>query len=124
MEQPTVRKTCTYQLDSTPAQAQALERALWRCRDRYHTAREQRRTWWGRGQGIGATSYRQQAERPDLKAACPGLAAGHAQVLQDVLLRVARTIQAFFRRVQAGETPGSPRLRGTWPLDELHLSPG
>jgi len=33
-------------------------------------------------------------------------------VLQDVLIRLDHAFQAFFRRVQAGETPGSPRFQG------------
>jgi putative transposase len=112
MDKRTARKTFTYKLAPTPAQAQALERIVWRCRDRYNTALERRRPWWGRGQGVGATSYQQKAELPDLKAVCPGYAAVHAQVVQDVLLRLDRTFQAFFRRVKAGETPGYPRFRG------------
>ncbi|HEV2461609.1 MAG TPA: transposase, partial [Ktedonobacterales bacterium] len=36
----------------------------------------------------------------------------HAPVLQDVLTRLERAFHAFFRRVQAGETPGSPRFHG------------
>lgn len=35
-----------------------------------------------------------------------------SQVLQDVLHRVDRAFQAFFRRVKAGETPGYPRFKG------------
>jgi putative transposase len=112
MEKQTVRKTFKYKLDPTPDQARALEVALWRCRDQYNTALEQRRTWWGRGQGIGASYYQQKAELPELKAACPELVAVNAQVLQDVMLRVERTFQAFFRRVKNGETPGYPRFRG------------
>jgi putative transposase len=49
---------------------------------------------------------------PDLKAAFPDYTEVHSQVLQDVLLRVERAYQAFFRRVQAGETPGYPRFQG------------
>ena len=33
-------------------------------------------------------------------------------MLQDVLLRLEHAFQAFFRRVQAGETPGYPRFQG------------
>src|SRR5262249_51532363 len=60
------------------------------------------------------TSSQQQAELPDLKAACPDDAEGNAQVLQDVLLRVDRTCYACFRRVKAAETPGSgyPHYQG------------
>jgi putative transposase len=49
---------------------------------------------------------------PDLKAACPEYAEINAQVLQDVLLRLERAFQAFFRRVQAREAPGYPRFQG------------
>jgi putative transposase len=36
----------------------------------------------------------------------------NAQVLHDVILRVDRAFQAFFQRVQNGETPGYPRFHG------------
>jgi putative transposase len=107
-----VHKTYKYKLKPTPAQAQALEAVLWRCRVLYNCVLEQRRTWWGRGQGTGASYYQQKAELPDLKAAFPEYAEVNAQVLQDVLLRVERAYQAFFRRVRDGETPGYPRFQG------------
>jgi putative transposase len=107
----TTHKTYKYKLTPTPAQAQALEAVLWRCRVLYNTALEQRRAWWGRGQGKGASYYQQKAELPVLKAAYPEYAEINAQVLQDVLLRVERAYQAFFRRVKAGEAPGYPRYR-------------
>jgi putative transposase len=106
------RKTYKYKLHPTPAQAQALEAVLWRCRMLYNTALEQRRVWWQRGQGISATYYQQKAELPDIKAAFPEYAAINGQVLQDVLLRVERAYHAFFRRLMAGETPGYPRFQG------------
>jgi putative transposase len=112
MEQQSIRKTYKYKLKPTPAQEQALETILYRCRTLYNTALEQRRTWWERGQGKRAACYQQQAELPDLKVALPEYADVHAQVLQDVLLRLDRAFQAFFRRVQAGETPGYPRFQG------------
>jgi putative transposase len=107
------RKSFKYKLNPTLAQAQTLESTLARCRSLYNCALEQRRTWWGRGQGIGATYYQQKAELPDLKAAFPEYAEVHSQVLQEVLLRLDRTYAAFFRRVAAGETQvGFPRLQG------------
>src|SRR5258708_11516207 len=112
MEQHSVRKTYQYRLMPTPAQAQALEVVLSRCRTLYNVALEQRKTWCGRGQGKSATYYQQKAELPDLKAACPEYAEVHSQVSPDVLLRVERTYQAFFRRVQSGEHPGYPRFQG------------
>jgi putative transposase len=112
MEQQSVRKTYTYKLLPTPAQERALETVLSRCRTLYNVALEQRRIWWGRGQGKSATYYQQKAELPDLKVAYPDYAEVNAQVLQDVILRVERAFQAFFRRVAAGETPGYPRFQG------------
>src|SRR5262249_10459290 len=39
-------------------------------------------------------------------------AAIHSHVLQDVLARLDKTYQAFFRRVANGENPGFPRFQG------------
>jgi putative transposase len=112
MELPCMRKTFTYRLMPTPDQAQALAVVLSCCRTLYNCALEQRKTWWERGQGKSATYYQQKAELPDLKAGCPESAKVNAQVLQDVMLRVKRAFQTFFRRMKAGETPGYPRFRG------------
>jgi putative transposase len=83
-----------------------------RCRTLYNCALEQRKTWWGRGQGKSATYYQQAMELPDLKTVCPEYSEVHSQVVQDVLRRVDKTYQAFFRRVAEGQTPGSPRFQG------------
>jgi putative transposase len=108
----TVRKTFQYQLRPTPEQTAELERTLLLCRALYNCALEQRRTWWGRGQGRAATHAQQEAELPDLKVALPDYAARHSQVLHDVLTRLDRAFPAFFRRVRAGEQPGYPRFQG------------
>jgi putative transposase len=112
VEQQSVRKTYRYRLNPTPAQAHVLDIVLWRCRMLYNVALEQRKTWWERGQGQSATYYQQKAELPDLKWECSGFAEVHAHVLQDVILRVERTYQAFFRRLKTGEKPGYPRFQG------------
>jgi putative transposase len=51
-------------------------------------------------------------ELPDLKALCPEYAEVNAHVLQDVLRRLDKAFQSFFRRSQAGEKPGYPRFQG------------
>lgn len=112
MGQQSIRKTYKYQLSPTSAQEQALELVLQRCWMLYTVALEQRKTWWQRGQGKSATYDQQAMELPNLKAACPDYAEINAQVLQDVLRRLDKTFQAFFRRVKAGETPGYPRFQG------------
>src|SRR5215472_6723674 len=106
-----VRKTFKYRLMPTPDQALALERVVWRCRTLYNTAVDERKTAWERCH-VALSYYQQKAELPDLKRACPEFAEVHAHVLHDVILRVERAYQAFFRRLQAGGHPGYPRFRG------------
>jgi putative transposase len=106
-----VRKTFKYKLKPTPEQARALERVLWRCRTLYNAALDERKTAWERCH-VSVNYYQQKAELPDLKTACPEYAEVNAQVLQDVILRVERAFQAFFRRLKADERPGYPRFQG------------
>jgi putative transposase len=108
----TVRKTYKEKLRPTPQQERALEAVLWRCRTLYNMALEQRIAWWRRGQGIGATRFQQEAELTEVRAAFPEYAAIHSHVLQEVLARLDKTSQAFFRRLAAGEKAGFPRFQG------------
>ena len=108
MEQKSVRKTYKYKLLPMPHQQHALATVVLRCRTLYNIALEQRRTWWGRGQCIGATYHQQATEWPELKAACPDSGEVHSQVRQDVLRRVDKTYPAFFRRVTSGQAPALP----------------
>jgi putative transposase len=62
--------------------------------------------------------YVQKAELPALKADVrPGLKQVHSQVAQDVALRLKKAMDAFFRRLKSGETPGYPRFRGAGRYD-------
>jgi putative transposase len=109
-----LRKTYKYKLKPTPEQERVLDGILWHCRRLYNTALEQRITLY-RQRGVTLTCYQQQAELPDVKAAFPAYGEIHSQVLQDVLTRLDKTYQAFFRRVKAskaGQTPGFPRFQG------------
>jgi putative transposase len=54
----------------------------------------------------------QEAELKGIRAEFSDHAAIHSHVLQDVLARLDKTYQAFFRRVQAGEKAGFPRFKG------------
>ena len=110
MEQQAVRKTYQYKLKPTPVQERALERVLWACRTLYNVALEQRITAWQRRR-VSVSRYQQEAELKDIRAAFPDYAAIHSHVLQDVLARLDKTYQAFFRRVKAGEKAGFPRYQ-------------
>jgi putative transposase len=111
-QQQGVRKTYRYKLIPTPEHVRTLEAVLWRCRTLYNTALDERKTAWERC-SVSVSYYQQKADLPDLKAACPEYAEINAQVLQDVILRVERTYQTFFRRLKNGETPGYPRFQGS-----------
>jgi putative transposase len=106
-----VGKTFKYRLMPTPDQARALERVVWRCRTLYNTAVDERKTAWERCH-VSLSYYQQKAELPDLKADIPEYTEVHSQVLQDVLSRLDRAYQAFFRRLKVGEEPGYPRFQG------------
>jgi putative transposase len=112
----TVRKTHQEQLRPTPQQARALEVVLWRCRTLDTVAREPRLAWGRRGQGSGATRCQQEAALEaalkEVRAAFPEDAALQSHSLQDVLARLDKTAQAFFRRRAAGQKAGLPRFPG------------
>src|SRR5258707_5587262 len=106
-----VRKTFKEKLRPTPTQERALDEVLWRCRELYNTALEQRITAWQRRR-VSVSRYQQEAELTAIRAEFPEYAALHSHVLQDVLARLDKTYQAFFRRVQRGEKAGFPRFKG------------
>src|SRR5215471_12507172 len=110
METQGIRKTYKYKLNPTLEQERELERVLGLCRYLYNTALEQRITAYQRLR-ISISRFQQEAELKDIRAAMPEYAAIHSHVLQDVLARLDKTYQAFFRRIKAGETPGFPRYQ-------------
>jgi putative transposase len=106
-----VRKTFKYKLMPTSEQEQAMEQVLWRCRELYNAGLEERKLAWEQCR-VSVTFAMQSAQLPAIKEVRPEYRDIHAQVLQDVLHRLDKTFQAFFRRVKAGEEPGYPRFQG------------
>jgi putative transposase len=111
-EQQTVRKTFKCKLQPTPQQEQRMRFVLRRCRELYNAALQERRDAWQKC-GKSITCAHQSAELPTIKEVRPEYHDIHSQVLQEVLTRLDRAFQAFFRRVQAGEQPGYPRFQGS-----------
>jgi putative transposase len=107
----TVRKTYQEKLKPTPQQERELALVLWRCRTLYNTALAQRIFLW-KQRGVSVNRYQQEAELKALRADLPEYVAIHSHVLQDVLARLDKTYQAFFRRVANGEKAGFPRFHG------------
>src|SRR5579871_5595339 len=117
------RKACKYRLYPTHSQEQALHWTLARCRELYNVALQERRDAY-RMRGVSIRCYDQINQLPSIKAARPEYADIHSQVLQDVLRRVDKAMQAFFRRVNQGRSEaGLSPFPGTQPLRLLYLSP-
>src|SRR5262249_22961493 len=111
VSEQSVRKTYKEKRCPTPAQERALDEMLWRCRTLHNVALEQRITAWQQC-CVSVSRYEQEAELKTIRAEFPEYAAIHSHVLQDVLARLDKTYQAFFRRVQTGEKPGVLASRG------------
>ncbi|HEV2458460.1 MAG TPA: transposase, partial [Ktedonobacterales bacterium] len=107
----TVRKTYKYKLQPTAEQEGTLAFVVRRCRELYNGGLQERRAAWQKC-GVSITAASQSAQLPAIKDVRPEYHDVHAQVLQDVLTRLDRAFQAFFRRDKAGETPGYPRFHG------------
>ena len=111
MSETTLRKTFKDRLRPTPTQERARDAVVWRCRDPYNAAWDHRITASQRCR-VSVSRSQQEAERKDIRAAFPEYAAIHSHIVQDVLARLDKTSQAFFRRVKRGEKAGFPRFRG------------
>src|SRR6516164_6531513 len=111
MEPQSIRKTFKFKLKPSPEQERILDRTLMLCRHIYNAAIDERREAW-RKCGVSVGYYQQKAELPPIKAEMPEYGEVHSQVLQDVVQRVDRAFQAFFRRLRAGQTAGYPRFHG------------
>lgn len=111
MGEQTTRESFKYKLKPTLKQEWMLERTLMLCRHVYNAAVGERREAWHMC-GVSVNYYQQKAELPGIKESMPEYAEVHSQVLQDVVQRVDRAFQAFFRRVKPGETAGYPRFQG------------
>ena len=106
------RRTFKFRLCPTRKQAERLTWTLERCRELYNAALQERRDAY-RMAGKSLNYYDQANQLPAVKVARSEYSEIYSQVLQDVLRRVDKTFQAFFRRVKAGEKAGYPRYKGT-----------
>jgi putative transposase len=77
--------------------------------------------------GTSLSRYDQQKHFPVWSKEFPEIKGVFSQVLQNVAVRLDIAFKAFFRRVQAGETPGFPRFKGegydsfTYPQDGFKI---
>ena len=112
-------KAFKYRLYPNRVQTAKLNQTLNTCRELYNACLEQRRTAY-RHNHLSITAHHQSAELPDLKRALPDVGQVYSQVLQDVVWRVDRSFQNFFRRVKATKgKAGYPRFQGRHRYDSF-----
>jgi putative transposase len=88
-----------------------LQNLLEECRWLYNELLEHRKLAYEE-LDISLTKYQQSMLLPLLKAERTSLDHVHSQVLQNVVDRLDKAFQAFFRRCKGGDKPGFPRFRG------------
>lgn len=103
-------KSYKYRLCPTKKQAQKLEWTLDKCRILYNSYLLDRKNHYEQT-GKGLSRIDQQKILVSDKKNIEFLNNIHSQVLQNVLFRVERAFQNFFRRVKTGEKAGYPRFK-------------
>jgi putative transposase len=104
-----MRKTYQYRLFTTDAQYQALDAQLGEACRLYNAALQERREAYHK-HGIALNYYAQANQLKAIRSrGHRGLA--NFSACQDILRRVDKTFQAFFRRVKAGQKAGYPRFK-------------
>jgi putative transposase len=104
-----MRKTYKYRLYPTKKQAALLDEQLAEARRLYNAALQERRDAW-KMRKTAITCYQQVNQLKDIRAA-GDLALANFNSCTDVLRRVDKTFQAFFRRMKAGQKAGYPRFK-------------
>jgi putative transposase len=112
------RKAFKYRLSPTRSQERILLWTLTRCRELYNAALQERRDAY-RMAKVSIRCYDQINQLPEVKRERSEYADIHSQVLQDVLRRVDKAMQGFFRRLKAGQKPGYPRFQGRHRYDSF-----
>lgn len=103
-------KAFKFRIYPTEKQIGKLEWTLRRCKELYNAALQERRDAY-KMCGVSVSYYTQNKQLPEIKEIREEYRDIHSQVLQDVLTRVDKAMDNFFRRVKNGEKPGYPRFQ-------------
>lgn len=115
-----ILKTYKYRLYPSKAQNRMLEQTVETCRRWYNACLAERKTAW-ETEKRSVSKFEQLAKVKDYRKENSYAAQVHSHVLQVVVADLDKAFQAFFRRVQAGETPGYPRFKGRNRFDSFGL---
>ena len=129
-----MKKTYKYRIYANKKTLEKVDYWLYLCRQLYNTALEQRISIY-RSNGASIHRYEQNHQLLGLKDSFPEYKDIGAHVLQDVVNRLDKAYQVFFRRVKAKDgKAGFPRFKGRsrynsftfpdssgWKLEDNHL---
>ena len=123
MNRQIFKKTYKYRLYPAKKQQEILEKHLSLCRWLYNHFLDERRTLYQKKK-IKVSCYDQIKQIPQLKKEKPELKKVYSQTLQDVVRRLDKAFQNFFRRVKENKNgekqkPGYPRFKGYWRYDSF-----
>lgn len=104
-------KSYKFKIKVSKSAKQKFEQTLNLCRELYNSALQERRDAWKLNR-ISINYHIQRAQLPDIKLIRPEFDDIYSQILQDVLRRVSKSFDAYFRRVSRGEKAGYPRFKG------------
>jgi putative transposase len=116
-----MRKTFKYRLLGNKAVFKEADNWLYCCRWLYNTALNQRIQTYRQNKGR-ISGYDQCNQLPEFKESFPKYKEINAQTLQEVIERLDKAYQNFFRRVKrSGEKAGFPRFKGKDRYDSFIL---
>ncbi len=115
-----ILKTYKYRLYPTKAQSRLLDQTVETCRLWYNVCLAERKNVWEK-EKRSVNKFEQLAKVKEYRKENPYAALLHSHILQVVVADLDKAFGAFFRRVQAGETPGYPRYKGRNRLDSFGL---
>ena len=107
-----------YRVYPTKAQEALLHHTLAVCREVYNSLVIERTAVY-EAQNKSLSRNDQNKHLTAWKQKFPELGTVHSQVLQNIAERVDLAFKAFFRRVQSGDKPGYPRLKGVGVYDSF-----
>lgn len=108
-ENITHRKSFKHRLFPSKAQITRLQSTLSLCCELYNASLQERRDAY-RLERKSVRYIEQANQLPDIKKIREDVAGVHSQVLQDVLKRVEKAFDGFFRRVKTKQKAGFPRF--------------
>lgn len=113
-----MRRTYKFRLYPTKEQKKTLINVLNLCQKLYNACLYQRKLSW-KIYKKGISRRYQQDQLIELKTGINEYNSVFTQVLYEVVFKVDKSFQNFFRRVKKGEKPGYPRFKSYWRYDSF-----